>query len=620
MGELLVKPANVNRKAYMRHLLRDVVALDEMIANHAFEPNRQRIGAEQELNMVDSSGQPDSRAYQLLNELPDDFTYEIGRFNLEANLDPYDLDGQAFQRTEQQLRQLLEALRQVGVKHHMRPILTGILPTIRPAHLTEAHRVPLERFDVLNEALLRSKGGQFELNIHGTDDLAAALPSVMYEAANTSWQLHLQIDPNDFAEAYNWAQYIAAPVMAATANSPLFFGRELWHETRIALFQQSIDPRRSTYQVRDRHNRVNFGREWLMGSPALLFKDNITRFPLLLTGEIQEDALESLRNGNIPKLKAMNLHNGTIYSWNRACYGISDTGYPHLRIEARYIPCGPTVVDEMANFAFWVGLMKGMPPRYADLPDLVPFKTAKYNFYQAARTSLNATLDWNGKHQDAKRVILEELLPLAQEGLQKVGVSDEEINKHLGIIERRSRSGLNGACWAIHNFRPLAANFGAGVAVREVTEAMLHHQEADIPVHDWPDIDSGRVFSVREGHTTVGSVMKTDLYTIQQSEPVILAQAVMKWKKVRHLPVEDEDGNLVGLVTKTNLEGMSEEATEDIAEIMVKDLITASPGTPLQEAAQTIKSHRVGCLPIVREGQIIGMLTDTDFRGLFGNY
>lgn len=604
----------------MRHLLRDVEALDEMILSHAFEKGRQRIGAEQELNMVDESAQPDSRAYKLLDELPDEFTYEIGRFNLEANLDPFDLNGQAFQRTEHQLRQLLSTLYEVGERHQMCPILTGILPTIRPCHLTEDHRVPLDRFDVLNESLLRSRGGRFELNISGTDDLTAALPSVMYEAANTSWQLHLQIDPNDFAEAYNWAQYIAAPVLAATANSPLFFGRELWHETRIALFQQSIDTRRSSYQVRDRHNRVNFGREWLKGSPALLFKDNITRFPLLLTGDIKEDALNSLQQGKVPKLRALNLHNGTIYSWNRTCYGISDTGFPHLRIEARYVPCGPTVVDEIANFAFWVGLMKGMPPEYANLPDKIPFKTAKSNFYQAARTSLYATLDWDGQHKTAREVILENLLPLAKEGLEKVGVSDAEISKHLGIIERRCRTKVNGASWMIRNFRPLAANFGSGVAVREVTEAMLEGQRADTPVHNWPAIDSSRVFTVRKGHTTVGSVMKTDLFTIRDAEPISFAKAVMKWKKVRHLPVEDEHGNLVGLITKTNLQGLPEGANHDVTEIMVKELVTADQYTPLQEAARTLKDHRIGCLPVVREGQLIGMLTDTDFRALFGNY
>lgn len=620
MGELKVKPAHENRKAYMRHLLRDIQALDRMIETHAFEKGRQRIGAEQELCMVDAHGHPCSEAYRLLDELPQAFTYEIGRFNLEANLDPFDLDAQAFQKTGRQLRQLLEKLREVGDRHDMRPILTGILPTIRPCHLTENHRVPLERFDVLNEALLRSRGGQFELNISGTDELTAALQSVMYEAANTSWQLHLQIDPNDFAEAYNWAQYISAPVLAATANSPLLFGRELWHETRIALFQQSIDTRRSANQVRDRHNRVNYGREWLTGSPALLFKDNITRFPLLLTGDVQEDSVQLLEEGRIPKLRALNLHNGTIYSWNRTCYGISDTGYPHLRIENRYVPGGPTVVDEMANFAFWVGIMKAMPERYATLQDDLPFQVAKSNFYQAARSSLHATINWNGHHKPVQAVLLEELLPLAEEGLQKVGLSEEEINQHLNIIERRCSTKGNGACWIIRNFRPIAANFGAGVAVREITEAMLHGQRADIPVHNWPDIDSGRVYRLRKGLNSVGNLMKTDLYTVRDAEPVSLAHAIMKWKKVRHLPVEDEHGNLVGLITKTNLNGFDEEAAQEITQVMVRELITVDQHTPLQEAARLLKEHNIGCLPVVRKGQIIGMLTDTDFRELFGNY
>ncbi|MEQ8705040.1 MAG: CBS domain-containing protein [Phaeodactylibacter sp.] len=620
MGDLAVRPATENRAAYLQNLIKDVQALERMIKEDRFEKGHQRIGAEQELCMVDAARHPSSLAFSLLPDLPKDFTFEIGQFNLEANLSPFELNGSALQKTEAQLRYLLAQLKEVAAPQGIQHILTGILPTIKRHHLDLEHMTPLQRFDVLNQGLTQLRGGAFEINIHGADELTTSMPSVMYEAANTSWQLHLQLDPRSFSEAYNWAQYIAAPVLAVTANSPLLFGRELWHETRIALFQQSIDTRRSANQIRDRHNRVNFGRGWLDDSPVQLFQDNITRFPLILTGDIQEDALATLDAGGTPQLKALRLHNGTIYSWNRPCYGVGDDEQAHLRLENRYIPAGPTVKDQMANFAFWIGLMKGMPPRYLNLHESVPFQHAKSNFYRAARSSLHASLGWNGKHRPVRRIILEELLPLAAEGLQKSGFSDEQSRYYLSTIERRVSAYANGACWTIKNFRNIAERFGAGVAVREVTDAMIQGQEADIPIHDWPDIDAGQVYVVKKEATTIGRVMKTDLYTLHEQEPIGLAKAIMEWKEVRHLPIEDDHGNLKGLVTRTNIEAAASRDDHDpVSDIMTKTLITVSQQTPLEEAAQLMKQHKIGCMPIVREEQIIGLLTDSDFRELFGN-
>lgn len=570
--------------------------------------------------MVDAARQPSSLAFSLLPELPDDFTFEIGQFNLEANLSPFELDSNAFQKTEDQLRALLQQLKVVGAPQGIQPILTGILPTIRRHHLDLEQMTPLERYDVLNQALTQLRGGAFEINIHGADELTTSLSSVMYEAANTSWQLHLQLDPRTFSEAYNWAQYIAAPVLAATANSPLLFGRELWHETRIAVFQQSIDTRRSANQIRDRHNRVNFGRSWLEGSPVQLFKDNITRFPLILTGDVQEDALAALEEGRTPQLKALRLHNGTIYSWNRPCYGVGSDEQAHLRLENRYVPAGPTVKDQMANFAFWVGLMKGLPSRYLDLHESVPFQLAKSNFYRAARSSLYASLGWNGKHRPVRKIILEELLPLAEEGLQGVGLSSQQIQQHLSIIERRVKGYANGACWTIKNFRTLSERFGAGVAVREVTDAMIHGQEADIPVHEWPDIDTSQVYIVKKESTSVGRVMKTDLYTLHDQEPIGLAKAIMEWKQVRHLPIEDDHGRLMGLVTRTNLEASTSHNDNDpVSTIMTSELITVTQQASLDEAARLVRQYKIGCILIIREEQLIGLLTDSDLRELFGN-
>ncbi len=620
MGELSVKPAAESRNRFVRFLIRDIEALERMIRDGLFETGRERIGAEQEIFLVNEAFQPVGEGPALLAALPSAFTTEIGRYNLEVNLDPFILDGQAFLKTEQQLREMLDILAREAYKRDAFPVLAGILPTLRQCHLELMYMTPQIRYSILSEAMRRRRGSEFEIHIQGADELIARLDSVMFEACNTSWQLHLQIHPEEFVEKYNWAQWIAGPVLAACANSPLLFGRELWHETRIALFQQSVDTRSSSNHLRNKLSRVGFGQHWLTGSAANLFKDNISRFPLLLTGDVQEDALDALEQGRIPILRALRIHNGTVYSWNRPCYGISETGLPHLRIECRYLPAGPSVQDEMANFAFWVGLMKGMPEQYSALCDKAPFQMAKDNFYRAAQSSLCTVFNWNGQQIPAPNLILEKLLPIAEDGLSAVGVDSREIGHYLGIIERRALLHRNGALWMIHNFRKLSDCYGKGVAVQELTSAFFHQQQAGAPVHEWDDVDCQRYYEAGSGRETLGRAMKTDLFTISQEEPLELVQAVMLWKNIRHLPVEDEEGKLVGLITSTNLKEAKDPENHIAADIMVRCLITAEEDMPLDEGAQLIKRNKIGSLLIVRDGKLTGILTDTDFRRLYGDY
>ncbi|MCB0558941.1 MAG: CBS domain-containing protein [Lewinellaceae bacterium] len=620
MGELSVKPIAESRNKFIKALLQDIQALDQMLHEGLFEKGHQRVGAEQEIFLADDLFQPTGAAPDLLEVLPISFTSEIARYNLEVNLDPFELDGQAFQKTERQLREMLSILGKEAPKFNAVPILTGILPTLRHCHLELQHMTPQIRYSILSEAMRRRRGSDFEIHIQGADELIARLDSVMFEACNTSWQLHLQIPPELFAEHYNWAQWIAGPVLAACANSPLLFGRELWHETRIALFQQSVDTRSSNNHLRNKLSRVGFGQNWLTGSASNLFKDNISRFPLLLTGDIKENALETLAKGQAPTLRALRLHNGTVYSWNRPCYGISDTGFPHLRIENRYLPAGPSVPDEIANFAFWVGLMKGMPEQYGTLCDKAPFQMAKDNFYRAARSSLSTVFNWNGQQIPAPNLILEKLLPIAEDGLRAVGVDSLEIDRYLGIIERRALLRQNGALWMIRNFRKLSDSCGKGVAVQELTSAVMERQRGGAPVHEWEDVDCNHFYEVGSGRETVGRAMKTDLFTISQEEPLELVAAIMHWKNIRHLPVEDEEGKLAGLITSTNLKQAQDPENHIAADIMVRDLITAHEDMPLAEGAALIKRNGIGSLLIVRNENLVGILTDTDFRRLYGNF
>ncbi|HNJ42398.1 MAG TPA: glutamate-cysteine ligase family protein, partial [Acidobacteriota bacterium] len=375
-------------RVFTKALLNDLRALEYLIENNLIESEITRIGAEQELFLVDQSFQPAPVAIELLDLLKDDhYTTELAKFNLEINLDPLVFENRCFSVLEKQTLDLLNRIRQQGREIGVHPILVGILPTIRKADLELENLTPKPRYLALNRILNSIRGQEYEFYIRGVDELCVRHDSMMVESCNASFQVHLQVKAEEFPQRYNIAQALAAPVMAVSGNSPLLFGRRLWSETRIAVFRQSVDTRASSQFLRERSTRVTFGSQWVKNSITELYKEDISRFRPLIGGELDEDAMDVVLSGDIPKLKALKLHNGTVYRWNRACYGISE-GKPHLRIENRVFPSGPTVVDEVANAAFWLGLMEGMPKHFPDVSQLMNFEDAKQNFYTAARLGM----------------------------------------------------------------------------------------------------------------------------------------------------------------------------------------------------------------------------------------
>ncbi len=619
MGEVRVKFSQTrqDKNHFIRQLLRDVEALDAMLHAGLFEKDRQRIGAEQELCLINAQYNPCLCGPEILEKATDPhLTSEIGRFNLELNLDPVEIRPDCLRSMERQLVQLLGMVEMEASHEDARVLLTGILPTLHIEHLQSGGMTPLPRYQALSQAVHAMRGKDFEIHILGVNELIASLDSILFEACNTSFQTHLQVAPEDFVRLYNWAQYISGPVLAASANSPLLFGRQLWMETRIALFQQSVDSRSSSNHLREKIPRVHFGDHWLQHSVAEFFKDNIARFPLILTKEIEEDAMDCLQQGAIPSLPALRLHNGTVYTWNRPCYGISE-GQPHLRIECRYIPSGPTVADEMANFAFWLGLMLGMPSEYHGFEQKMPFRFAKMNFLNAARSGLDSIFIWQNRAWNASDLILRELLPIAANGLKKIKLNTADVARYLTIIEDRIMKRQNGALWQVFNFHRLRESYGVSAAANILTQEMYARQESGQPVSDWPDIVLNGFFQLTD---TVEQVMKTDLFTVQGDEPVELAKDIMLWKKIRHLPVENAAGELIGLLSATNLQEW-EERTEPheqliVRDIMTQNLITVPPETSVQDALQQMKSKQIGCLPIVRKNKMVGLVTDTDFKRL----
>ena len=390
------------RKEFLYHLLNDVKALEMMLDQDIFEKGIQRVGAEQELCLVDKNFRPSCNAIKVLEQINDKhFTTELALFNLEINLDPLELKNDCFSQIDKDLTKLISHGDNVAnAIDETKIILTGILPTLRKRDMVFKNITPYPRYKVLNKILKDIRGDDFMLKIKGVDELILNHKSILFEACNTSFQVHLQIPVNEMVDKYNWAQAIAGPMLSISANSPLLLGRELWSETRIALFQQSVDLRNKSYLLREQKPRVSFGSNWIKDSIIELYQDDIVRYTPLLTTALKEDAVAKLNRGEIPKLEAINIHNGTIYRWNRMCYG-QNNGVPHMRIENRYIPAGPTVKDEVANALFWIGIMQGMPDKYKKLDESTPFNEVKGNFVNAARTGINTYFNWSGKHKCA---------------------------------------------------------------------------------------------------------------------------------------------------------------------------------------------------------------------------
>ena len=463
------------------------------------------------------------------------------------------------------------------------------------------------------------RGGPLSIHIKGLDELQVTHDNIMMESCNTSFQFHFQSNAGEFANHYNVAQAITAPVLAVAVNSPLLFGQRLWQETRVALFQHSTDERSRPQLARNQPTRVSFGDCWLRDSVIELFHDQITRFRPIMIALPDENPFEVLARGDTPSLSALRLHNGTVWRWNRACYGVQN-GVPHLRIENRALPSGPTIVDEIANAAFFTGLMVAVPQAYGEIATRMAFDDAKLNFFRAARHGLDAQFHWlDGHSHNAAALILDQLLPLAREGLSSVQVAAEDVDKYLGIIEERARTAQTGARWIKKSVAAMGGSASKDVVQRRLTAEILANQKLGQPVHRWPVIEKVDAGEWEHGYRTVGQFMSTDLFTVSPDDLIDLAASVMDWRHIRHVPVEDRDGRLVGLITHRGLLRMminsanSTTKLTTVQEIMVPNPVTVSPSTSSLEAMKIMRTQRVGCLPVVEGDQLVGIITSYDF-------
>ena len=606
---------------FTQALLADLRALAFMLEDARIESSARRIGAEQEMFLVDRHMRPAPIALEVLSRANDPrLTTEIALFNLEANLTPIDLTGHCFQKMHADLTDVVSKARKAAAELGGEVLLTGILPTLRVSDLTLDNLTPLPRYHELNRAMKKLRGEPFSIHIKGLDELHLKHDNMMMESCNTSFQIHFQVDPSRFVATYNTAQAITAPVLAATVNSPLLFGHRLWHETRLALFQHSADARSRAELARSQRTRVGFGRQWVRQSVIELLHDQIARFRPIMIAQPDEDPMHVLARGETPLLTALRLHNGTVWPWNRACYGVAN-GVAHLRIENRALPSGPTLEDETANTALFVGLMLALPEEYGDIAEQMDFDDAKANLFAAARYGLNSQLKWiNGQSDSASSLILSDLLPLARQGLSSVNVNRQDIDKYLGIIEERIRSGQTGAQWMLSSFSATDGPVPRDFRYRALTEKILQHQKKGSPVHTWPLMKANPETDWSESYQTVGQFMSTDLFTLRPDDLVDFAASVMDWRHIRHVPVENEEGELVGLLTHRSLlrvlsRGLHKGSDEPllVRDIMKAAPVTVSSATPTLEAIEVMRTSQVGCLPVVDDGQLVGIVTSFDF-------
>jgi len=478
-----IKISGEDRRNYREKLRRSLDVFDRMLRESVFDTSLSLVGQEIELNLVDERGEPSMRNAAVLEAIADPaWATELGQFNIEINMPPRALDGDALAEMEEEIRADLNAADSKARGSGSRLVMIGILPTLRQDDVHEGTLSANARYRVMNEQIFAARGEDIRIAIEGSEQLLTHADSITPEAACTSVQLHLQVSPDAFARYWNAAQAIAGVQVAVAANSPYLFGRQLWHETRITLFEQATDTRPEELKQQGVRPRVWFGERWIT-SVFDLFEENIRYFPALLPICEDEDPLAVLESGSSPRLDEMTLHNGTIYRWNRPVYAATD-GKPHLRVENRVLPAGPSVADTVANAAFYYGLVRALAEAQRPIWTRMSFATAAENLHEAARHGMDAQLYWPGVGEaPAAELVLRRLLPLAREGLARWGVNPAHADRLLGIIEQRCLTGQNGAAWQVAS---VAAEPDRSEALRLMTQRYIEHMHTNEPVHSWP--------------------------------------------------------------------------------------------------------------------------------------
>jgi gamma-glutamyl:cysteine ligase YbdK (ATP-grasp superfamily) len=479
-----------DRQRFRQKIRQCLDVFAQMLAQSRFDTERPMAGLEIELNLVDDAGDPAMRNADVLAAIADPaFQTELGQFNIEINLPPRVLGPSGLAEFEENVRTSLNEGEHKANSVDAHLVMVGILPTLRDEHFNEDTLSENPRYKLLDEQIFAARGEDLEIDISGEERLVTQADTIAPESACTSVQYHLQVAPEEFASFWNASQAIAGIQVALGANSPFLYGKQLWAESRIALFEQATDTRPDELKAQGVRPRVWFGDRWIT-SIFDLFEENVRYYSALLPLCDDEDPAEVLARGETPQLGELRLHNGTIYRWNRPIYDVVD-GRPHLRVENRVLPAGPTVVDVMANAALYFGLVRALADQERPLWTQMSFSAAEENFHTAARDGIGARVYWPGVGEvPATELVLRRLLPLAHDGLASWGVATEEADRLLGVIEQRCISGRNGTTWQVDTVRSMmeTTSVTREQALREMTRRYAKHMHSNEPVHTWPGV------------------------------------------------------------------------------------------------------------------------------------
>ena len=475
------------RTRYRLKMRENLETFAKYVARAEFEDSG-TIGVEMELNLVDAEGHPVRSGPDVLGAADDEeFQSEIGRHNLEFNVPPQAVRGRGLEILGSAIRERLDRAEAMAARVGVHVLPIGMLPTLTEDDLRHpAWRAPVNRFQALETAVLDSRGEDVHIHLLGEEDVDLTFDSTAPESACTSVQLHLQVPPSRFAPAWNAAQAIAGPQVALAANSPFFAGRSAWAESRIPVFTQAIDTRPPEYAAQGVRPRVWFGERWI-NTVFDLWEENVRYFPAVLPESRQAAGEPLMTEGAAPLLHELVLHNGTVWRWNRPIYDPGSGGRPHLRIENRVLPAGPTVADQVADAAFFYGLVARLAREVRPIWSRMAFADAQANFWACAQRGLGAEVVWPGRGTlPVGELVTSELLPRAREGLAMLGVEEDLADRCASIVEGRATTGVNGAAWQRATVRQLE-NTGAdrALALAEMTRRYRDLQAAGEPVHTW---------------------------------------------------------------------------------------------------------------------------------------
>ncbi len=463
---------NGDHDVYRTRLRAETALLEQVFKNRRFSNAEPVCGYELEAWLVDKNLNPAPINAQFIQQLANPMVSpELANFNIEFNFEPQRIHHKVFRHFQQQLQTLWSTAQITAQSMDADLVMIGVLPTVRNSDLTINNISTMNRYHALNEQVLRLRNNRpFELHIQGKDILRMQHPDVMFESATTSFQIHFQVPMDLAVRAYNASIIASAPMVAIAANSPFMFNKDLWSETRIRLFEQSVEVGGYEHGSHGPMRRVTFGSGYARDSLHECFVENLEHYPILLPTLFSNDAKD---------LSHLCLHNGTLWRWNRPLIGIENHHYS-LRIEHRVVPAGPSVIDAVANAAFYFGLSYELC--YLDqAPEFqLGFERARDNFYTASRLGLDSQIIWlDGNKRSMQSLLLKTLIPLAQNGLSRLKVDSDDIDLYLGIIEQRAQNACNGTAWQ----RAFTAKYG--MDMHALLAAYIERQNSGSPVHEW---------------------------------------------------------------------------------------------------------------------------------------